>query len=77
MSYELSIPLKRGTVEIEFEDVDDLERQLKALDVRRIERLLAAALKAPARKARGSTPKKRATPKKGAAKKASKRARSA
>lgn len=53
MTYELTLPLKRGSVEIEFEDADDLERKLAALDVARVDALVAAALrgKAPAKKA--------------------------
>ena len=63
MSYELSIPLKRGTLEIEFEDLDDLQRQLRALDVPRIERLLADALKRPAGAKRAKAAKKGAAKK--------------
>lgn len=71
MAYELSIPLTRATLELEFETVAELERKLARLDVARIERAVEDALsgqgagtKAPARK---KSAKKRPSSKKGGA----------
>lgn len=73
MSYELTIPLSAGTLEIESDTIEGLERKLDKLDVGRVERALLAALrrKGPAkkgRKARRAPSKKK--PGKGRARKA-------
>jgi hypothetical protein len=62
MGYELSIPLKVGTLEIEFDTVAELERSLARLDVARVERAVLAALhrdsRAPAKARKGRARKK-------------------
>lgn len=50
MGYELRLPLKVGTLEIEFDTIAELERQLARLDIARVERAVLVALqeRAPA-----------------------------
>lgn len=74
MGYELTLPLKKGSIEIEFDTVEELEEALAALDVRRIERAIASAGRRRPAAAKGAAKKAAKAPKKGA-KKASKKGR--
>lgn len=66
MGYELTLALKTGTLEIEFDTLDELEEKLDALDLPRIERAVRAARrrKGPARASAPKTRAKRATTRK-------------
>lgn len=80
MSYELSIALKVGSIEVEFDNLDELEAKLERLDIGRIERAVLAALRrrgpakeaSPAKRGKTSAAKKR-TGKKTTAKKTARR----
>lgn len=67
MGYELKIPLKVGTLEVEFDTVAQLERRLERLDVARIERAVLAALGGPrgGKRSRTKGAKKKARARKG------------
>lgn len=67
MGYELTIPLKGGTIEIEFDSVEELEEQLAALDVARVEKAISSALRArrPMKKRTGKKSAKKAAKKSG------------
>lgn len=67
MGYELAIPLKGATLEIEFDSVDELEQKLADIDLSRVEKLLSQARRRkPAAKKRAA---KKGAAKQGAAKK--------
>lgn len=75
MTYELSITLKVGSLEIEFDTMGELEAKLARLDVPRVERAVREAMRRKATKRnaeRAPSAKPRATARKAPARRSRK-----